>query len=73
MPMHNLIEYSDTYSITLGSLWQYYRDEPASDIDNNIIDFPADNNNNRILFKLKGKITGQKETMVNFGELLKCY
>ena len=29
MPMHNLIEYSDNYSKTSGSLWQYYRDEPA--------------------------------------------
>ena len=24
MPMHNLIEYSDNYSKTSGSLWQYY-------------------------------------------------
>ena len=28
MPMYNLIEYSDDYSVTSGSLWQYYRDEP---------------------------------------------
>ena len=26
MPMYNLIEYSDNYSKTLGSLWQFYRD-----------------------------------------------
>ena len=26
MPMYNLIEYSDNYSKTSGSLWQYYRD-----------------------------------------------
>ena len=26
MPMHNLIEYSDNYLKTWGSLWQYYRD-----------------------------------------------
>ena len=25
MPMYNLIEYSDNYSKTPGSLWQYYR------------------------------------------------
>ena len=25
--MYNLIEYSDNYSKTSGSLWQYYRDE----------------------------------------------
>ena len=28
MPMYNLIECSDNYSKTSGSLWQYYRDEP---------------------------------------------
>ena len=27
MPMYNLIEYSDNYSETSGSLWHYYRDE----------------------------------------------
>ena len=28
MSMYNLIEYSNNYSKTSGSLWQYYRDEP---------------------------------------------
>ena len=28
MPMYNLLEYSDNYSKTSGSLWQYYKDEP---------------------------------------------
>ena len=27
MPMYNLIEYSNAYLKTLGSLWQYYKDE----------------------------------------------
>ena len=27
MPMHNLLKYSDNYSMTSGSLWSYYRDE----------------------------------------------
>ena len=27
MPMYNLIEYSDNYSKTFGSLWQYYKDD----------------------------------------------
>ena len=56
MPMYNFTEYSDAYSKISGSLWQYYRDEPA--LDNNIIDFPA-NNNNSVSFKLKQQITGQ--------------
>ena len=27
MPMYNLLEYSDNYSITSRSLWNFYRDE----------------------------------------------
>ena len=32
MPMYNLIEYSDNYAKTSGSLWQYYRDEPNNNL-----------------------------------------
>ena len=32
MPMYNLIEYSDNYSETFGSLWQYYKDDPNDNI-----------------------------------------
>ena len=32
MPMSNLIEYSDDYSKTSGSLWKYYQDEPNDNI-----------------------------------------
>ena len=48
MPMNNLIEYSDNYAKTSGSLWQYFRDEPD---DNNIEDSKS--------FKSKIKITGK--------------
>ena len=34
MPMYNLIEYSDNYSKTSGSLWQYYNDYPNNDLAN---------------------------------------
>ena len=27
MPIYNLLEYNDNYSMILGSLWNYYRDE----------------------------------------------
>ena len=47
MPMYNLIEYSYAYLKTSGSLWQYYRAEPALDNNNNITDFSA---NKIILF-----------------------
>ena len=32
MPVYNLIEYSDNYAKTSGSLWQYYRDEPNDNL-----------------------------------------
>ena len=35
MPMYNLLEYSKNYRKTTGSLWNYYRDEPNSDTDDN--------------------------------------
>ena len=56
IPMYNLIEYTDAYSKTSRSLWQYYRREPALDDKNNIIDFPADKNNSTS-FKFKQQIT----------------
>ena len=60
MPMYDLIEYSNTYSKTSGTLWQYYRDEPALNASGNITDFPADNNNG-VSFKFKTKITDKTE------------
>ena len=56
MPMYDLLEYSDIYLKTSGSLWQYFRDEPALGGTNNIIDFPVDINNS-IFLKSKEKIT----------------
>ena len=32
MPMYNLIECSDNYAKTSGSLWQYYKDDPNDNI-----------------------------------------
>ena len=46
MPMYNLIEYSDNYSKTSGSLWQYYKDDP----NDNLTDSES--------FKSKVRITG---------------
>ena len=39
MPMYNLIEYSDAYLKTSGSLWHGYRDEPALNPNAKIIIF----------------------------------
>ena len=56
--MCNLIKYSDIYSKTSGSLWQYYRDEQALDNNEDIINFSA-NNYNSISFKF-AKTTSKK-------------
>ena len=42
MPMYNLLEYSNNYSMISGNLWNYYRDEVNDDENEN------DNANNRI-------------------------
>ena len=57
MPMYNLIEYSDNYSKTSGSLWQYCKEIPAVNNAGNIIDFTATNTTDS--FKFKTKITRQ--------------
>ena len=37
MPMYNLIEYSYNYSNTSGILWQYCKDIPAVDNNNQLL------------------------------------
>ena len=55
MPTYNLIEYSDNYSDTSGSLWDFKRDE----IDNNA---DVTNDDNAPSFKYKANIIGNTET-----------
>ena len=59
MPMHNLIEYSDNYSKTSGSLWQYCKNIPAVDNNNAIVNVAE--NNLTDLFNVNVKMTGQTE------------
>ena len=59
MPMYNLIEYSDTYAKTTGSLWQYCEDIPARNNNNEITEVTLVNTTDA--FKFKGKIKGQTE------------
>ena len=58
MPMYNLIEYSDNYSDTSESLWQFKRDE----VLNNNADLTADNSQ---LFKYKAIFVGKTADAVN--------
>ena len=57
MPIYNLIEYSDNYSKTSGSLWQYCMDIPAVNNNGNIVDFTTADTTDS--FKFKTKIIGQ--------------
>ena len=54
---YSLIEYSDNYSKTLGSLWQYYRDGTALTAAGAIKTFHVGDNNSAS-FKFKQKVTG---------------
>ena len=59
MPKYNLIEYSDNYAKTTGSLWQYCKDIPARNTNNIIEGFTG--NNTTDSFNFKAKITGRTE------------
>ena len=76
MPIYNLIEYSDNYLKTSGSLWKYCGDDPN------------DNTTQSESFKFKIKTTGKTPAagntkdveiamplkyLSNFGRLLKCH
>ena len=54
MPMYNLIEYSDNYSDTSGSIWDFKRDEINDNAD-------VTNDNNAPSFKYKTSIIGNTE------------
>ena len=54
MPMYNLIEYSDNYSDTSGSLWNFKRDEIINNVN-------LTNDDNSPLFKYKANLIGNTE------------
>ena len=51
--MYNLIEYSDNYSKTSGSLWEYCKDIPAVNNNGNIVGFNGANATDSFNFKVK--------------------
>ena len=59
MPMYNLTEYSDNYSKTSGSLWQYCKEIPTVNNNGNITDFNGASATDS--FNFKTKITGQTD------------
>ena len=56
MPTYNLIEYSDNYSKTSGSLWQYFKDLPDANNNDKIVDFSGANATDSFNFKTKKKV-----------------
>ena len=62
MLMYSLIEYSDNYSKTSGSLWQYCKEIPAVNDAGNIADFDGATDS----FNFFKKVTGQTN---NYGRI----
>ena len=56
--MYNLIEYSKICSKTSGSLWNYYRDEPNSGAEKNIIYSIKDSKSFNYETSITGKLEG---------------
>ena len=54
MPMYKLIEYSENYSDTSGSLWDFKRDEIINNAD-------VTNDDNAPSFKYKASLSGNTE------------
>ena len=63
MRMYNSIEYSDNYSKTFGSLWQYFKDIPTVNSNRDIAEFNWTNACGSFNFKAKlTNQTGNNET-----------
>ena len=63
MSMYNLIEYSDYYQDSSATIYQYKRDEPPDDINNNLTV------NNSSSFKYKVHLLGNPEVNNNVATL----
>ena len=66
MPMYNVLKYSDNYSMTSRSLWNYYRDEINDDAQENAKN--TINNNKTITsksFKYKAKLIGAHQIPIH--------
>ena len=62
--MYNLIEYSDNYSDTSGSLWHFKRDKIVNNAD-------VTNDNNAPSSKYKASLIGKTENFWKFLEIIR--
>ena len=67
MPMYNLIEYSDNYSKTSGSLWQYCKEIPAINDNGAIVAFNGAHDTDS--FNFKSNIIGKTAANNNDGNI----
>ena len=58
MPIYNFIKYSNNYSDTWGSLWQFKRDEQPTNNKGNFIYLTAENSSS---FKYKSNLIGNTD------------
>ena len=65
MSMYNLIEYSDNYSKTSGTLYQYCRNVPAVDNDGATIDFTQANVTDSFNLKLNTQVSKIRKAFAN--------
>ena len=70
MSMHNLIEYSDNYSKTSGSLWQYCKDILAVNVNGDIVYFNGANATDSFNFKTKIKAQTDDDGEINNVEIM---
>ena len=68
MPMYNLIEYSDNYSDSSGSLYQFKRDESSMNNDGNPLNAALNNSSS---FKYKSSLLGKATDVDGNGRSLK--
>ena len=66
MPMYSLIEYSNNYSITSGSLWNYYRGK-INDVDANY--YASDGRSPEYKTKVVGQTTERPPQPGNEGDV----
>ena len=65
MSMYNLLEYNDNYSMTSGSLWNYYRNEVNDDANKIVANYRINNNKTTISRSFEYKTKVIKRTPAN--------
>ena len=67
MPIYNLLKYGDNYSMTLGSLWNYYRDKVDGNANKIVANYMTNNSKTTAsrYFEYKSKLIGTTPANIN--------